>query len=97
MITMNENSITLTLTDGASGDADGVVNGTIIDPSGIAFPINTNIENATSDEDATQFTDDQISGEKNTVTSENSGGSGTVSILALLILLMPCIYYRRII
>jgi len=31
-------SVTLTLTDGGSGDADGVVNGVIVDPGGIVKP-----------------------------------------------------------
>jgi len=34
---INDREVTLTLIDGGSGDADGVVNGTIIDPSGPAL------------------------------------------------------------
>ena len=36
-IAISGNSVTLTLTDGGTGDADGVVNGVIIDPSGPAI------------------------------------------------------------
>lgn len=35
------NTIVLTLQDGGKGDADGVVNGTIVDPGGPAFPLGT--------------------------------------------------------
>jgi hypothetical protein len=34
-----DNVLTLTLTDGALGDADGVANGTIVDPGGPAIPV----------------------------------------------------------
>ncbi len=32
-------AVTLELTDGGSGDADGIVNGVIDDPGGLAFPL----------------------------------------------------------
>lgn len=38
---VNEYTLILALTDGGLGDADGVANGTIIDPGGPAFPLNT--------------------------------------------------------
>ena len=34
-----DNILTLTLTDGGLGDADGVANGVIVDPGGVAIPI----------------------------------------------------------
>ncbi len=37
-IAISDNSVTLTLTDGGSGDADWVVNGIIVDPSGPSVP-----------------------------------------------------------
>ena len=38
---VNEYTLQLSLTDGGLGDADGVANGTIVDPGGPAFPLNT--------------------------------------------------------
>ncbi|MGE5662793.1 MAG: choice-of-anchor U domain-containing protein, partial [Deltaproteobacteria bacterium] len=35
---INGNTVTLTLTDGGSGDSDGLANGVIVDPVGIASP-----------------------------------------------------------
>ena len=37
-VVIDGNNIVLSLTDGGPGDADGVVNGIIIDPSGPAVP-----------------------------------------------------------
>jgi hypothetical protein len=37
---VNEYTLILTLTDGGLGDADGMANGTIVDPGGPAFPLN---------------------------------------------------------
>lgn len=42
LVVINDNQVTLTLTDGGAGDADGVVNGVIIDPSGPALPDGAN-------------------------------------------------------
>jgi hypothetical protein len=41
MTRVNDKTIRLTLTDGGIGDADGLANGTISDPGGIAFLLNT--------------------------------------------------------
>ncbi len=45
---INDTQVTLTLIDGGAGDADGVVNGTIIDPSGPALPSGTSEGNNAS-------------------------------------------------
>jgi hypothetical protein len=39
--TISGNSLTMTLTDGGPGDGDGQVNGTIVDPVGVASPATT--------------------------------------------------------
>ncbi|MBI5739859.1 MAG: hypothetical protein HZA16_03975 [Nitrospirae bacterium] len=36
---INGNTVTLTLTDGGGGDADGTVNGVIVDPGGVVTPV----------------------------------------------------------
>jgi len=42
------NTVTLTLTDGGAGDADGTINGVIDDPGGVALPVvASNIQSAT--------------------------------------------------
>lgn len=38
---INGNKVTVTLTDGGEGDSDGVVNGEIVDPLGVAIPTGT--------------------------------------------------------
>ena len=38
---VDEYTLIITLTDGGLGDADGVANGTIVDPGGLAFPLGT--------------------------------------------------------
>jgi hypothetical protein len=37
--TIQGNTVTLTLTDGGAGDSDGVANGVIVDPVGVAAPV----------------------------------------------------------
>ena len=37
-IAVDGSKVTLTLTDGGAGDADGIINGVIVDPSGAALP-----------------------------------------------------------
>jgi len=60
-VTINGNNVVLSLTDGGPGDADGMVNGIIIDPSGPAIP---------------PTSDGETSGGGTTGTSSESGGGG---------------------
>jgi hypothetical protein len=39
-----DNVLTLTITDGGTGDADGMANGSIVDPGGPAFPVKMGME-----------------------------------------------------
>jgi hypothetical protein len=56
----NGKSVTLVLTDGGPGDEDGIVNGVIVDPSGVAYP------------DSTTSADDSLT----TGATSGGGGSG---------------------
>jgi hypothetical protein len=40
-VSINGNEAVVTLTDGGAGDADGVVNGVIVDPSGPSFTVSS--------------------------------------------------------
>jgi hypothetical protein len=44
-----DNVLTITLTDGGTGDADGVANGQIVDPGGPGVPINSNSSGSSCD------------------------------------------------
>lgn len=46
--TVNGNTVTLTLTDGGDGDADGLANGTIVDPIGLDTSVRTTTNNLTN-------------------------------------------------
>ncbi len=62
-------SVTLTLVDGGDGDEDGVENGVIIDPSGIAYAAAEPVEETTPSTDAALSTG-------TTSTAVDGGGSG---------------------
>jgi hypothetical protein len=38
---VQDNTVTLTLTDGGAGDSDGVANGVIVDPVGVGAPVSS--------------------------------------------------------
>lgn len=83
-------TVTVTLTDGGAGDADGVVNGVIIDPSGPLLAAT-----ATGDSDAP----DTGNGGTGSSSTTASGGSGGLSLYLLLFsagwLLLRGWRYRR--
>ena len=45
-ISPDRHTVTLTITDGGLGDNDGVANGVIVDPGGVAIPVATNVGEA---------------------------------------------------
>jgi hypothetical protein len=49
-IVINGKKVVLTITDGGTGDADGIANGIIIDPSGPAFGEDTNTDDTDDDD-----------------------------------------------
>ncbi len=64
-------SVTLVLEDGGAGDEDGVVNGVIVDPSGIAY----DDETESTDDEETSDTDNATAATLD-VNSASAGGSG---------------------
>ncbi len=48
LISINRNTLTLTITDGGFGDSDGLANGMISDPSGISVPTSATIDLGTA-------------------------------------------------
>ena len=84
------NTVTLTLTDGGEGDADGIANGVIDDPVAVLTPTTSNIDvdadtsntnNATNDVGSNAGVSDDSSG--------NNGGGGSTDapwVLAIFLL-----------
>ena len=67
-VLFNANQAVVTLTDGGITDADGVVNGVIVDPGGPALPVATSTVNEAS------------TGGNTSATSDSGGGGGGCSI-----------------
>ena len=80
-VLFNERQAVLTLTDGSVTDADGVVNGVIVDPGGPVLPA----ANSTGDRNSSSVT---------TSVASDTGSSGGWSLI-MLILLWSLIYVLR--
>ncbi len=83
---IEENRILLTLTDGGSGDADGVVNGVIDDPVGIAVPLNPEAPDS-GDSNAPLYWGDSENGGPCFISSAATG--------SFVILLLPLLLFKR--
>ncbi len=104
-VRFNGSQAVLTLTDGGITDADGVVNGVIIDPGGPALPVanstgnnsssnNSSSNNSSSNNSSSNNSSSNNSSSNNSTSATgNSGGGGSFSPLFLLFWLL--IYVLR--
>ena len=83
-VSFNGHYVNIKLTDGGVGDADGVVNGVIIDPSGPQVPQAVSEENTTDNTSQDSVASDSVGN----VRANDSGGGGHIGwfLLALLVL-----------
>jgi hypothetical protein len=72
------NTVTLTLTDGGAGDSDGVANGVIVDPVGVATP-------ATSGSGSLDLSNSSSGGGCAVVPGKTTGRAGAMAPLLLLL------------
>jgi hypothetical protein len=75
-----DNTLTLTLTDGGLGDADGVANGTIVDPGGPAVAVTTPTSPHASPSVPTQIKLDQVSVQYLSINPKQAAASQPVTI-----------------
>jgi hypothetical protein len=72
------NTVTLTLTDGGAGDSDGVANGVIVDPVGVAIPV-------ASGSGSLDLSNSSSGGGCAVAPGKTSGGAGAMAPLLLLL------------
>ena len=86
-VSFNGHYVNIKLTDGGVGDADGVVNGVIIDPSGPLVPQHISEENTD-----TAVVDENTS---SNITGNDSGGGGQLSWIFIALLMLNRFVVRR--
>ncbi len=79
------NQAIVTLTDGGIGDADNVINGVIVDPSGPALPSVPPVSSP----------DDDNGNSISTSSSGGGGGGGSLNPLLLLMMICSLFYFVR--
>lgn len=95
-VVIDDRKVTLTLVDGGTGDADGVVNGVIVDPSGPALPVvSTQVstdetpDSGGADVSATpEQSADEAEVVSSVATAAGGGGAGTVDLVFLILILI---------
>jgi MYXO-CTERM domain-containing protein len=71
-------TVTLTLTDGGAGDSDGVANGVIVDPVGVAVPV-------AAGSGSLDLSNSSSGGGCAVAPGKTSGGAGAMAPLLLLL------------
>lgn len=97
-VVIDERRVTLTLVDGGAGDADGVVNGVVVDPSGPALPV-VSTQVSTDEAPGSGGADfsatpepgadaDEAEVVSSVASAVGGGGAGTVSLVFLILVLI---------